>query len=104
MRRIIVSEKQLESLVKSLRKVNEEHKEGSYMAKQQLYIISTLAMAMWENMEEGEQLEDWMESKIAQCEQSIISVVKTFMYDEYTDDEEIRGMKTLNYGDIVIGK
>ena len=90
MRRVIISEKQLESLVGALRKVNEEHKEGSYMSKQQLYVIATLAMAMWENMEEGEQLEDWMESKIAQCEQSIISVVKTFMYDEATSDDDMR--------------
>jgi hypothetical protein len=60
------------------------------MAKSQLYVIATLAMAMWENMEEGEQLEDWMESKIAQCEQSIISVVKTFMYNEATSDDDLR--------------
>lgn len=104
MKRIIISEKQLESLVVSLRKINEEHKEGSYMAKQQLYIIATLAMAMWENMEDGEQLEDWMESKIAQCEQSIVSVVKTFMYDEFADENDIGGMGKLDFKDIVIGK
>ena len=34
MKKVIISEKQLESLVKALRNVNEEHKEGSYMAKQ----------------------------------------------------------------------
>ena len=104
MKRVIISEKQLESLVKALRKVNEEHKEGSYMAKQQLYVIATLAMAMWENMEDGEQLEDWMESKIAQCEQSVVSVVKTFMYDEFTDENDIGGMNKLDFKDIVIGK
>ena len=104
MKRVIISEKQLESLVKALRKVNEEHKEGSYMAKQQLYVIATLAMAMWENMEDGEQLEDWMESKIAQCEQSIVSVVKTFMYDEFTDENDVGGMNKLDFKDIVIGK
>lgn len=104
MKRVIISEKQLESLVGALRKVNEEHKEGSYMAKQQLYVIATLAMAMWENMEDGEQLEDWMESKIAQCEQSVVSVVKTFMYDEFTDENDIGGMNKLDFKDIVIGK
>ena len=104
MKRVIISEKQLESLVKALRKVNEAHKEGSYMAKQQLYVIATLAMAMWENMEDGEQLEDWMESKIAQCEQSIVSVVKTFMYDEFTDENDVGGMNKLDFKDIVIGK
>ena len=104
MRKVIISEKQLESLVGALKNVNEEHKEGSYMAKSQLYIISTLAMAMWENMEEGEQLDDWMETKIAQCEQSIISVVKTFMYNELEDGENIGGMDKLDFTDLVIGK
>jgi hypothetical protein len=104
MKRVIISEKQLESLVGALRKVNEEHKEGSYMAKQQLYVIATLSMAMWENMEDGEQLEDWMESKIAQTEQSIISVVKTFMYDEFADENDLGGMDKLDFKDIVIGK
>ena len=53
-------------------------------------------------MPEEEQLEDWMESKIAQCEQSVIAVVKTYLYNEVNDD--IKGMDTLNYNDIVIGK
>ena len=103
MKRVIISEKQLESLVKALRKVNEEHREGSYMAKQQLYVIATLAMAMWENMEDGEQLEDWMESKIAQAEQSVVSVVKTFMYDEVTVKAP-DGTKDIDLDDIVIGQ
>jgi hypothetical protein len=104
MKKVIISEKQLESLVESLKNVNEEHKEGSYMARQQLYLISTLAMSMWENMEEGEVLEDWMETKLAQCEQSIISVVKTFMYDELEDGDNVGGMEKLDFKDLVIGK
>jgi hypothetical protein len=104
MKKVIISEKQLESLVESLKNVNDEKREGSYMSKQQLYLISTLAMAMWENMEEGEQLDDWMETKIAQCEQSIISVVKTFMYNELEDGENIGGMDKLDFTDLVIGK
>jgi hypothetical protein len=104
MKKVIISEKQLESLVESLKNVNEEKREGSYMAKSQLYIISTLAMSMWENMEDGEQLDDWMETKIAQCEQSIISVVKTFMYNELEDGENIGGMDKLDFTDLVIGK
>jgi len=52
-------------------------------------------------MEEGEQLDDWMESKIAQSEQSVVSVVKSFMYDEA--EEELKGMEKLNYDELVIG-
>ena len=76
---IIVSEEQLARIVNQLKQqVNENHEQGSYMAKQQLFIIATLAYKMWENMPEGEQLEDWQESKIAQAEQSITAVVKSF--------------------------
>jgi hypothetical protein len=70
------------------------------MAKQQLFTIATLAYKMWESMEDGEQLEDWMESKIAQAEQSVTTVVKTFMYKDITDKG---GMDKLNYNDIIIG-
>jgi hypothetical protein len=104
MKKVMISEKQLESLVSSLRNESDEHESGSYMAKQQLYIIATLAMAMWEKMEDGEQLEDWMETKIAQSEQSIISVVKTFMYDDATDEKSIGGMNRLDFNDLIIGK
>ena len=78
MSKIILTEKQFKEIV---RRIDEEQKEGSYMAKQQLFTIATLAYKMWELMEEGEELEDWMESKIAQSEQSITSVVKSFLYD-----------------------
>jgi hypothetical protein len=87
--------------IKNKKQIKED-KDGSYMAKQQLFTIATLAYKMWEQLPEEEQLEDWMESKIAQCEQSVIAVVKTYLYDEVNDD--IKGMDTLNYNDIVIGK
>jgi hypothetical protein len=55
---------------------------------------------MWELMEDGEQLEDWMESKIAQTELNITSVVKSFMYNDYKDNMG----KDINLDDLVIGK
>lgn len=102
---VILTEKQLQKLINKMKTVNENHSEGSYMAKQQLFTIATLAHAMWEKMEDGEQLEDWMESKISQAEQSIVGVVKTFMYDEFKDDSQSNdGMGKLNYDEIIIGK
>ncbi len=105
MSKIIITEEQLEKLKKALSENTElinEDKDGNYMAKQQLFALGTLALQMWEIMEDDEQLDDWMESKIAQAEQSIVSVVKAYMYDEVVDD--MKGMETLNYSDIVIGK
>jgi len=97
MANIIITEEQLKRLRKNLK----ENKDGSYMAKQQLFTIATLAYKMWEQLEDGEQLDDWMESKIAQADQGVTSVVKAYMYDDAND--ELRGMDTLNYDDLVIG-
>jgi ribosomal protein L10 len=97
MANIIITETQLKRLKNNLK----ENKDGSYMAKQQLFTIATLAYKMWEQMEDGEQIEDWMESKIAQAEQGVVAVVKAFMYDEVED--ELRGMEKLDYNDLVIG-
>jgi hypothetical protein len=99
MSKIIITEKQLEEMVKT---INESQAEGSYMAKQQLFTIATLAYKMWEMMDDGEQLEDWMETKIAQSEQSISSVVKSFMYDEV--EERMKGNSQIDLDDLVIGK
>lgn len=99
MSKIIITEKQLQRMVKMLKE--NHHEEGSYMAKQQLFTIATLAYKMWEIMEEGEQLEDWMESKIAQADQMVTAVVKSYMYDELTDD--LKKTKGFNPEDLVIG-
>ncbi len=105
MSKIIITEEQLEKLKKALSENTEtinEDKDGNYMAKQQLFTIGTLALQMWEILEEDEQLDDWMESKIAQCESSITAVAKSYFYDEVTD--EMKGMDKLDYTDLVIGR
>ena len=93
MKKIIITEDQLEML-----KNNIQENKGSYMAKQQLFTIATLAWKMWEQLEDGEQLDDWMESKIAQVDQNITSVVKAYFYDEIDDN-----LKDMNLDDLVIG-
>ena len=106
MKDIILTEKQLEKLVTKIKTIKEDEGRGSYMSKQFLFTIAKMAEKMWEKMEEeGDvQLDDWMESKIAQAEQSISSVVKAYMYDELTDDKEIGGMNKLGFDDLIIGK
>jgi hypothetical protein len=102
MKNIIITEEQLAKVIEKMKPVNEEEqKNGSYMAKQQLFMIATLAHKMWEMMEDGEQLEDWMESKIAQCDSSMTSVVKAYMYDEVAQKQ--KGMDKLSYDDLLIG-
>ncbi len=98
MSKIIITEEQLKMMVKT---INESHAEGSYMAKQQLFTIATLAYKMWEMMDDNEQLEDWMETKIAQSEQSILSVVKSYMYDEV--DEKMKAKNGVDISNLIIG-
>ena len=99
MRKIIISEKQFENIV---RNIKENDHDGSYMAKQQLFTIATLAYKMWEMMEDGEELEDWMETKISQSEQSITAVVKSYMYDEM--ENKIKGANDIDFDDLIIGR
>jgi hypothetical protein len=94
MKKIILTEDQLEML-----KQNIKEEKSSYMAKQQLFTIATLAYKMWEQMEDGEMLDDWMESKIAQTDQNITSVVKAYFYDEIEDN-----MRGVDFDDLVIGQ
>lgn len=98
MGKIIITEKQLEQMVKTIK---ENDQDGSYMAKQQLFTIATLAYKMWEMMEDGDELEDWMETKIAQSEQSITAVVKSFMYDEVED--RVKGNSGIDLDGLIIG-
>jgi hypothetical protein len=79
----ILTETQLKRIVQSMKTETTEGSDGNYMAKQQLFSIATAAYKMWETMEEGEELEDWMSSKIAQAEQSVVSAFKAYMYDEF---------------------
>jgi len=103
MAKFLITQKQLDYIVENIKnKTINEDSDGSYMAKQQLFVIATMAYKMWEMLDDNAQLEDWMESKIAQCEQSVSSVVKAYLYDEF--DSELKGMDTLNYDDLVIGK
>ena len=103
MAKFVITQKQLDYIVENVKKnkLNEDS-DGSYMAKQQLFVIATMAYKMWEMLDDNAQLEDWVESKIAQCEQSVSSVVKAYLYDEF--DAELKGMDTLSYDDLVIGQ
>ena len=102
---MLITEEQLAKIIEKLSGINEQEVEegsdGNYMTKQQLFSIATLAYKMWEMLEEGEEIEDWMESKIAQCDASITSVVKSFMYDDVTDKD--KSNKNLDIDDLIIG-
>jgi hypothetical protein len=101
----IITESQLKKIVNILKKNKKKNlKEGTdsnEMVKQQLFMIATLAYKMWEMLGDDDELEDWMVSKIAQCDASITSVVKSYMYDDISSEQ--KGMDILNYDDLIIG-
>jgi hypothetical protein len=60
----------------------EEHEEASYMAKPQLAQIAKAALDCFHMVEDGERLDDWMESYIAQAELMISQVAKKIIYQK----------------------
>ena len=63
--------------------INEGH--SSYMAKSQLYNIARKAQSMYDQLEKGEPLEDWMESNIAKMDNMMDSVSDAFSYDQHQE-------------------
>ena len=55
-------------------------KKSSYMAKPQLYRIIKNSTEIFNMLEDDQEIEDWMESYIAQAENMIGSVYKKFEY------------------------
>ncbi|MBT7452228.1 MAG: hypothetical protein HN793_15425 [Rhodospirillaceae bacterium] len=76
--------KELMGITNNVKPVNEGHS-NSYMAKSQLFNIASKAQSMYDRLEKDEQLDDWMESKIAQMADNIDSVVNSFTHDEFEE-------------------
>lgn len=56
------------------------HHSSSYMAKPQLFKIQEYAGKLHDMIQDGEQLDDWMESHIAKIDQMIGSVYHKYSY------------------------
>ena len=65
---------------------DDNDKHDSYMAKPQLAKIARYAQKLHDMIEDGETLQDWQESKIAQMSQMIGDVYHSIEYSEEYDD------------------
>ena len=74
---------------KSVKVDHDRH--SSYMARPQLTKISKYASHLLDMIDEGEELEDWQESKIAQMSQMMGDVYHSIDYDEESEDESCMG-------------
>jgi len=59
---------------------HKSHKGDSYMAKPQLYKIQEYASKLHDMIQDGETLDDWMESYIAQTDQMMGAVYHKYSY------------------------
>lgn len=101
MKKLLITEEQLEQLKIYLNEENSIDDEEFSKTKERLFKIAVLSHKLWESVEEGKEMDDWMKSKIAQAEQSIINVVKSYMYGE--EEHKPNGMDELDYDDLIIG-
>lgn len=95
MKKILITQKQLSTLVGEIKE-----SDSNKLVKEKLYTIYTLAQKMWEEMGDDETLEDWMENKINQCEQDMISIVQTYLHGE---DGDLKGGQKLDFNELIIG-
>lgn len=76
----------MDEVLHLLQQYEAEHEESkgddqpSYMAKPQLAQIAKSALDCYHLVEEGERLDDWMETYISQAELMISQVAKKIMY------------------------
>ena len=66
---------------------DDHHEHDSYMARPQLAKIAKYASQLLDIVDEGEGLEDWQESKIAQMSQMMGDVYHSIEYDEMDHDD-----------------
>lgn len=97
MKKIIIKESQLNQ-IKNLLTEDKDKDKGS--VKDKLFIISTLAHEMFESLENEDEMEDWIKSKISQCEQDIINVIESYFHNETKSSPDIEE----KLKDLVIGK
>ena len=63
---------------------DDHHRESSYMAKPQLAKIAKYASMLLSMIDEGEEIQDWQESKIAQMSQMIGDVYHSIEYKKHS--------------------
>jgi len=81
----IIRVRELMSLSEQKETITESNHKSSYMAKSQLYNIAKKAQSVHDRLEDNEEIDDWMESKIAQMADNIDSVSNAFDYDEFEE-------------------
>ena len=69
----------------------------SYMARPQLYGIAKNAAEIFSMVNKGEQIDDWMESYIAQASQMLDSINKKLSFKESSLDDFGKEIKTLSF-------
>lgn len=84
-----LTESDLRRIVK--RVIKEGHG-SSYMAKSQLFNIARKAQSMYDMLEKGEPLDDWMESHIAKMDSMMDSVSDSFTHDQHEEKQCPKGM------------
>ena len=67
------------------------HHRGSYMSVQHLAEMQDLIAGISEMVHRGEELPDWVESKIAHTHQTLLDLVGYFQYGEGYQSPEDRG-------------
>ncbi len=80
---VIFKDRDIMGIVDKEEHHDEDKHSSSYMAKPQLFKIAKYASAIYDMLEDDEEITDWMESHIAQVSNMIASVYHKLDHDRF---------------------
>jgi len=70
--------------------------------KQKLFTITTLSQKIWEIIDEEEEIDESLLTKLSECESIILDVAKAYLYNGMEGTE--KKLKNIDFNDLIIGK
>jgi len=70
--------------------------------KQKLFTITTLSQKIWEIIDEEEEIDESLLTKLSECESIILDVAKAYLYNGMDGTE--KKLKNIDFNDLIIGK
>jgi hypothetical protein len=70
--------------------------------KQKLFTITTLSQKIWEMIDEEEEIDESLLTKLSECESIILDVAKAYLYNGMDGTE--KKLKNIDFNDLIIGK
>ena len=70
--------------------------------KQKLFTITTLSQKIWEMIDEEEEIDESLLTKLSECESIILDVARAYLYKGMDGGD--KKLKNIDFNELIIGK